>query len=177
VIKNLAFLLSVCVFATGLASAQCSVPTLNSVSASPNVIAGDQSQFATVTVSACLPEGTTDASGKKSFTDSSWNPLYHEYLCVIGPDGIPVCGGQDKGPGIAIGNTVPSTPSNDEYKPNRCEKISDNSNCYDQCVLNFITSPVRPPYGIDTWLIPSSGTQCQEWATLVEKTCKQRCGK
>ena len=121
--------------------------------------------------------GHPTASGKKTGVDASWNPLYHEYLCVIGSDGVPVCGGQDKSPGNPFGNTVPSKPSNDEYKPNRCEKISDNDNCYDQCVLNFVTSPVRPPYGIDTWLIPSSGTQCQEWANLVEKTCKQRCNK
>jgi hypothetical protein len=47
---------------SGSSLGQCSSPVLNGFSITPNVIAGDQSQFAIGTVQACVPSGLANLS-------------------------------------------------------------------------------------------------------------------
>jgi RHS repeat-associated protein len=67
----LALLSFFCACVTCLAHAQCTSPTLTSFSITPNVISGDQSQFATGTIQACLPSGNQNLSVAISATQVS----------------------------------------------------------------------------------------------------------
>jgi hypothetical protein len=115
--------------------------------------------------------GATPGSGTRSGPNFSWNPLYHQYICVATPAGI-TCGGQTaagSGPTHLFNEGL---PSDDHFDPNRCEPTGPPDDCMDQCLLAAFTGK-RPYYGI---LGP--GTNCQEWSndalSLCERICQNR---
>lgn len=79
----------------GSAHGQCSTPTINSFSISPNVIRGDESELATATVSACLPPGATNLN--LSIQPSYFNAT--EFICSGGSKVSGGCNYYGVGPG------------------------------------------------------------------------------
>jgi RHS repeat-associated protein len=103
-------------------------------------------------------------SGSRSGPDIFGNPFYHQYVCVkIG--NTTVCGGQDR----EGGPWSPGTPSKDTFNPDTCEKKDDRA-CMDNCLMQSIGDPYRPPYGLF-----GPGTNCQEWADDAYSRCKKQC--
>ncbi len=110
----------------------------------------------------------SSTGNQRCFADIPGNPFYHQYLCVIEPNGNVTCGGQDR-----TGNpfSSPGKPSEDHYpfnRPNMCEN-KDPRDCVDKCVQRRIRSPERPRYGIPL------GTDCQEWSDDVLLQCQSEC--
>jgi RHS repeat-associated protein len=103
--------------------------------------------------------------GQRTGPDMRGNPLYHQYICVIKSDGIPICGGQDRSDNA----WSRGTPSQDYYSPNNCTQIDPDNECLEQCIINAIKSPKRPYYGLF-----GPGTNCQEWADDTYKACKSQ---
>ena len=105
---------------------------------------------------------------QRCFFDIPGNPFYHQFLCVIEPNGNTTCGGQDR-----TGNPFSSAgkPSEDYYpfnRPDLCEKRDDRE-CVDNCVQRRLRNPERPRYGIPF------GTDCQEWSDDVLIKCQNEC--
>ena len=105
---------------------------------------------------------------QRCFADIPGNPFYHQYLCVIQPNGNITCGGQDRS-----GNpfSSPGKPSEDYFPYNRkdlCEK-KDDRQCVDNCIQRRVLSSVRPRYGIPF------GTDCQEWSDDALLQCQTEC--
>ena len=102
-------------------------------------------------------------------SDIPGNPFYHQYLCVIDPNGNTTCGGQDR-----TGNPLSSAgkPSEDYCpynRPDMCRK-ADLAQIASTNVFNSrIRSPERPNYGIPF------GTDCQEWSDDVLRECQAEC--
>lgn len=113
------------------------------------------------------PLHTFGGQGVRSGPDIFGNPLYHQFLCVIEPDGTITCGGQDRSGGLFS----PGKPSQDSWPSNytdACDSADDRS-CVDECVKNRILDPSRPYYGIPF------GTDCQEWSSDVLESCQAEC--
>ncbi|CAG0980023.1 partial Protein RhsC, partial [Myxococcaceae bacterium] len=112
--------------------------------------------------------GPTPGSGTRSGPDVSWNPLYHQYVCVVTPAGI-TCGGQTAVGGDPWGEGL---PSDDHFDPNRCEPTGPPDDCMDQCLLAAFSGK-RPRYGLF-----GPYTNCQEWSndalSLCERICENR---
>jgi hypothetical protein len=106
-------------------------------------------------------------SGTKNFGDTSWNPLYHQYICV-GNEDAPICGGQSSG-GKSYGS---GKPSDDKYNPDRCKEKDPDNNCLEKCIQKKIQDPKRPYYGLI-----GPGTNCQEWADKTYADCVKECKK
>jgi RHS repeat-associated protein len=94
--------------------------------------------------------------------------MYHEYLCVVGPDGKPVCVGQDRSGNAAWS---PGKPSDDTMEAGQCKEKDPDNQCIEQCILAEGAKP-RPRYGIGP-----QGTDCQEWADDTLSKCEKQCGK
>jgi RHS repeat-associated protein len=109
-----------------------------------------------------------NTGNERCFADIPGNPFYHQYLCVIEPNGNVTCGGQDR-----AGNPFSSAgkPSEDYYpfnRPDMCRN-EDPRECVDKCVQRRVRSPERPRYGIPF------GTDCQEWSDDVLLQCRNEC--
>ena len=94
--------------------------------------------------------------------------MYHEYLCVVGKDGKPVCVGQDR-EGSAFWSK--GKPSDDNMSRGKCEQKEPDNQCIEQCILAEGAKP-RPRYGIGP-----QGTDCQEWADDTLNKCQKQCKK
>lgn len=106
-------------------------------------------------------------AGTKSGPDHSYNPLYHQYFCVV-IGNTKICGGQDR----AADSWLPweeGNASDDEYDPQRCEKRDDRP-CMDECLMRAARNPERPYYGL-----AGPGTNCQEWADDTYSQCMMQC--
>ncbi len=117
------------------------------------------------------PLDALGGAGKKLYGPKSYNPLYHQFLCVTDAAGNTSCGGQDRsGSGVAPGS--PGQPSKDKWPSpgsGQCT-LEDPRKCMDDCVLRKITDTRRPWYAIGP-----HGTDCQEWADDVVLSCKAEC--
>jgi hypothetical protein len=111
-----------------------------------------------------------ESAGKKTGSESIFNPLHHQYLCVKNGE-ITVCGGQDLDrsqevlPGYGGGK-----PSKDYFDPQRCELIEPDENCIEKCIIRKIQDPKRPFYGVLGF-----GTNCQEWSIDAIWDCRRKC--
>ena len=103
--------------------------------------------------------------GQRTGPDIWGNPLYHQYICIITPNGREICGGQDR----QGGPWSKGTPSADTYSPTYCTQTDPENECLEQCLIAAILSPKRPWYGLF-----GPGTNCQEWANDTYKTCKSK---
>ena len=109
-----------------------------------------------------------NTGSRRCFFDFPGNPFYHQYLCVIQPNGNITCGGQDRSGGFL---SSPGKPSQDSFPYNRqdmCEKRDDRP-CVDNCVKRKLLNPERPRYGIPF------GTDCQEWSDDALRQCQKEC--
>ena len=80
---------------SGIAHAQCTTPTLNSFTLTPNAIAGDQSQFAVGTVSFCLPPGDANLAViqiSESYITSTRSECINGYATDLGTCNYPNAG-------------------------------------------------------------------------------------
>ncbi|MEK6777632.1 MAG: RHS repeat-associated core domain-containing protein, partial [bacterium] len=112
------------------------------------------------------PIDPVGGKGKRSGPDIPGNPLYHQYSCVIDSAGNITCGGQDR-TGSGAGSA--GKASNDTYNSDRCEKVQDDNQCFEQCLKDeWLTK--RPWYGIPF------GTDCQEYDDDVNMSCRKKCG-
>jgi RHS repeat-associated protein len=92
--------------------------------------------------------------------------LYHQYSCIVWPDGTVRCGGQDR-EGSAWRS--PGKKSGDDYDGGSCKESRPDDKCYEDCLQNEWDKP-RPMYGIPF------GTDCQEYDDNVNDTCRKKCG-
>lgn len=103
--------------------------------------------------------------GSKSGPENPYNPLYHEFVCVV-IDGVTICGGQDRSGG-------PYSPgkatSDDSMSNGQCKMVEPDNRCVETCELKKIYSN-RPYYGV-----VGPGTSCQEWAEDTVRDCKKIC--
>ena len=127
-----------------------------------------------------VPLHTIGGEQQRSGPDVPGNLAYHQYVCVPDANGQIQCGGQDREKG-AYG---PGKPSDDTFKPANCEKIEDDNECVEQCILSAVRNPRRPPY----WLLgggtsrlggetPGIGMNCQQWADYQVRRCVYECRK
>ena len=121
-------------------------------------------------------------AGRKTGPDRDFNPLYHEYICIV-RGGKVVCGGQTRDhnrrapwiPGwIPKDQTEwipygPGAKSHDKYLPENCDKQRDDDDCYENCLRKEFNGP-RPSYGF-----VGPGTNCQEWVGETTAKCISKC--
>jgi RHS repeat-associated protein len=94
----------------------------------------------------------------------SWNPLYHQYICV-GTS----CGGQDRG------DDGKGKPSKDYFRPDSCEKVDDRD-CVDKCLLKRVSDDNRPNYSLFMGGGRNAGSyNCQQWADRQLLECRKEC--
>jgi RHS repeat-associated protein len=101
------------------------------------------------------------------------NPLSHQYICVVHPDGTKTCGGTRpavKDPPFF--SWVPSEPSQDSFEPARCDQISSNpGSCFENCLERKIHPGAgRPPYRV----FPTGS--CQTFVGKGILDCWLQCG-
>ena len=83
------------------------------------------------------PKGPGD---RKWGPDVPGNPMYHQYLCVTGADGKPVCGGKrPKTPAIDPNAWYESEPSEDHYNPAQCDRLSTKAPCFERCLREKVS--------------------------------------
>ena len=118
------------------------------------------------------PLDALGGSGTRTGPDISFNPLYHQYTCIVDADGNTQCGGQSyslNGPlGGAGGIGAPGAPSKDEFRADRCEINLQKDDCFENCLREEWDKP-RPWYGIPF------GTDCQEYDNSVNQRCRKKC--
>jgi RHS repeat-associated protein len=112
--------------------------------------------------------GPTPGSGTRSGPDFSFNPLYHQYICVATPAGV-ACGGQTAAGSGLTHMYNQGLPSEDHFDPLRCEPTGPPDDCVDQCLL-FAFKGKRPYYGL-----VGPGSNCQEWSNDVLSICEDVC--
>lgn len=111
------------------------------------------------------PLDSLGGTGTRTGPDFSANPFYHQYSCVIDPDGQVTCGGQDR---TGDAWSSPGKPSKDSYDPERCMRSQDNK-CFDDCLIKEWQKP-RPRFGIPF------GMDCQDYDDDVNSRCRKECG-
>jgi RHS repeat-associated protein len=101
----------------------------------------------------------------------SFNPLYHQFIGVIGPDGSVNTGGQDR----AAGPWGPSTPSKGDGAAGAdCKKVEDDNACIEQCLIGKFAGE-RPPYALLLGGLTNGGMQCQQWSSSTIDQCRSSC--
>ncbi|GIK36002.1 MAG: hypothetical protein BroJett010_25610 [Gammaproteobacteria bacterium] len=94
-------------------------------------------------------------------------PLFHQFLCADTPEGR-VCRGL--GPSTSEVFDTPGILEDDEFRADRCEMVSDDSECVDACLLSAFLSPI-PNYSADL----SRGENCQTYTGNALSTCLAQC--
>lgn len=107
--------------------------------------------------------------GTKSGPDEPTNPLFHQYFCVVTPDGTTDCHGQTAATKFPWGPGEPTTPEDDYFDQKRCKEIEPDNDCFEKC-LQERGSESRPAYGLVGPL-----TNCKEWTGDAVIGCRQRC--
>ena len=108
----------------------------------------------------------------RSGPEATWNPVYHQYSCVVRNGQEFACGGQcpTSVAGAIYGPGGPCPPERDYFNPQTCERTREDDWCYEGCLIEEWGKP-RPAYGGF-----GPGTQCQEYDRAVRDVCKERCG-
>jgi RHS repeat-associated protein len=112
-----------------------------------------------------------DKSDTRYGPDVFGNPVYHEYICVVNPDGSSTCGGKrPKIPPPDPTTSVPSEPSEDYYERQRCRPASKTpGSCFEDCLKKKI-DPSNPRGAYKMF-----GANCQDWVTEQYWTCVTEC--
>ncbi|MBL7661753.1 RHS repeat protein [bacterium] len=112
-----------------------------------------------------------------------FGPLYHTYMCVIDKNGAIQCGGTTAGSnppgGIGIPYDIPitpgpgmkTTPGEDYFNEDSCEKIKGDNECFEFCVKKHWRLS-RPDFAIGPM-----GTDCQEYNAHIIEICANACQK
>ncbi|MBC3931932.1 hypothetical protein H8K43_09635 [Undibacterium sp. CY22W] len=99
------------------------------------------------------------------------NITHHQYSCIVFPNGTSICGGQGPSGNPISSPGKPTTPDEDYFDKNSCKKTQDDNQCFEKCMQNEWSKP-RPWYSV----IPSMGTQCQQYDNNANATCRKKCG-
>jgi RHS repeat-associated protein len=113
-------------------------------------------------------------TGGKSGPDISINPLHHQYLAILNPNGSVTTGGQDRAAG-PYGPGKPSEGDGASAENSRCEKVEDDNKCIEDCLKDIFNKP-RPKYALALGGI-FGGQQCQQWSEDVLQICRKQCKK
>ncbi|MDM0037171.1 RHS repeat-associated core domain-containing protein [Variovorax sp. J22P271] len=100
------------------------------------------------------------------------NPLHHKFIAIIQPNGSVVTGGQDR-VGKPWSEGKPSE-GDGTHGNQQCEKVEEDNQCLEQCLLPKMFSTTRPKYA----LIPGTfngGENCQSWADQTVEECRKVC--
>ena len=111
------------------------------------------------------------AAGRFVYSPSS-NPLYHQFIGIIRPDGSVITGGQDR----AGGPWSKGKPSKGDGTPEsgaECKKVENDNECLEQCLMNEFAAP-RPKYSLALQRL-TGGQNCQGWADSTLAKCKASC--
>lgn len=111
------------------------------------------------------------AAGRLLYSPST-NPLYHQFLGIIRPDGTVITGGQDR----AGGPWGPGKPSEGDAAPSsgaECKKVEDDNQCLEQCLMGKFAAP-RPKYSLALQRL-TSGQNCQGWSDSTLAQCQASC--
>lgn len=103
--------------------------------------------------------------------------LNHQYIC-IGPPASAQCNSMTASSGGAAQNIwpgpgspgMPTSPADDYYHPQACEKKYDSDECLQSCLQTEWAQP-RPYY-----LIGPGGSDCQQYSSSIMARCEKRCG-
>lgn len=107
-------------------------------------------------------------------------PINHTYACVgdpFNPSSMTCNSTTPSNPGVGQ-NTwpagpgspgVPTSPTDDVYKPEQCDKEEDTDKCIESCIKTQWTYP-RPWYGVGP-----NGTDCQEYTWGTVEKCTRLC--
>ena len=109
--------------------------------------------------------------GGKPGEGTGWGPFYHQYTCISFPNssGGP-CGGL-----IPTGSIFgsPGGSGNDSYHPKSCNKVLEDSPCYEKCLIDTWAQP-RPYYDIS--LGSPNSQNCQTYDLVNHMICRNQCG-
>jgi RHS repeat-associated protein len=111
------------------------------------------------------------AAGRMVYAPSS-NPLYHQFIGIIRPDGTVITGGQDR----AGGPWGPGKPSEGDGAPAsgaECKKLEDDNECLEQCLIGKFAAP-RPKYSLALQGF-TGGQNCQGWSDSTLIQCQASC--
>lgn len=112
------------------------------------------------------------SAGRWVFAPKS-NPLYHQFIGIIRPDGAVLTGGQDR----ELGPWGPGTPSRGDGIAGsgaQCERVEEDNECIEQCLMGRFAAP-RPSYALAIPGITNGGQNCQAWANNTLSQCRASC--
>jgi RHS repeat-associated protein len=100
------------------------------------------------------------------------NPLHHQFIGIVRPDGSVITGGQDRARGL----WGPGKPSEGDGTPGsgaECKKVEDDNECLERCLMaRFAAS--RPRYSLALQGL-TGGQNCQRWADSTLAQCQASC--
>ena len=111
------------------------------------------------------------AAGRLLYSPGS-NPLYHQFIGVIRPDGSVITGGQDR----AGGPFSPGKPSEGDGTTSsgaECKKVEDDNQCIEQCLIGQFAAS-RPKYSLVLQSL-TNGQNCQGYAKNTLAQCQASC--
>jgi hypothetical protein len=132
---------------------------------------GDVDPMGLATYMCTQPLHALGAAGKLLYSPAS-NPLYHQFIAVIKPDGSVTTGGQDR----AGGPWSPGKPSEGDGTASsgaECKKVEDDNQCLEQCLSGKFAAP-RPQYSLALQSL-TNGQNCQGWADNTLAQCQASC--
>jgi RHS repeat-associated protein len=127
--------------------------------------------FGLATYMCTQPLHALGAAGRVAYAPSS-NPLYHQFIGIIRPDGKVVTGGQDR----AGGPFSDGKPSEGDGAPGsgaECKKVEDDNECSEQCLMREFAAP-RPRYSL-VLQRATGGQNCQGWSETTLARCQASC--
>jgi YD repeat-containing protein len=111
------------------------------------------------------------AAGRAVYSPSV-DPLYHQFIGIIRPDGSVITGGQDR----AGGPWSAGKPSEGDAAPGsgaECKKVEDDNECLEQCLIGKFAAP-RPKYSLALQSL-TGGQNCQGWSDTTLAQCQASC--
>ncbi len=117
------------------------------------------------------PVHALGAAGRTVYSPSS-NPLYHQFIGIIRPDGSVKTGGQDRAGG-SWGPGKQSKGDGEAGSGAECKKVEDDNECLEQCLIGKFASP-RPKYSLALQSL-TGGQNCQGWSDSTLAQCQASC--
>ena len=100
------------------------------------------------------------------------NKLHHKFIGILRPGGAIFTGGQDR-VGKPWSDGKPSE-GDGAYGKHQCERVEDDNECVEQCLLPKMLSTQRPAYALIPGTI-NGGENCQSWAEKAIDQCRKQC--
>jgi RHS repeat-associated protein len=111
------------------------------------------------------------AAGRLLYSPAS-NPLFHQFIAIIKPDGSVATGGQDR----SGGPWSPGKPSQGDGVASsgaECKIVEDDNQCIEQCLIGKFAAP-RPKYSLALQSL-TNGQNCQGWSDNTLAQCQASC--